>query len=134
MIEEHEEQLVDTFRHFNRLERALRQAISKSLSRQLGASWIRQAPTSMVEKWRETMLEALEQDDGPERDENLIDFADFSELASLVVDHFWGSAFENLLGDLEITKGRFDQIRRYRNSLMHSVLKPKLATVGFQRK
>jgi len=124
MIEEHEEQLIEAFRSFYRLERTLRQAIGEALSASLGTRWGEQIPGSIRERIEERMQEALHADIGPEREYSLLAFADFGELV-LILEYFWDGIFHTWLPDKQITLGLSDAICSYRNALMHSALLPK---------
>ncbi|MAU00660.1 MAG: hypothetical protein CL608_26240 [Anaerolineaceae bacterium] len=124
MIEEHEDLLTDAFRNFTRLERQLRQAVGEVLAQQLGADWISQIPTTIREDCEAKMLEITGEIEDAERSSNLLNFTDFSQLTSMIVDHFWVNCFEYWFDSLEATKSRFEKLRWYRNRLMHSDLSP----------
>jgi hypothetical protein len=124
MIEEHEEQLLEAFRSFTKLERVLRHMIGEVLSAHFGTQWNGQVPESMRKRIGERMQNASESDLGPEREKGLLEFADFSELVQ-IVRYFWDDTFHIWFPDEQITFGLFEQVRNYRNALMHSVLLPK---------
>jgi hypothetical protein len=124
MIEEHEEQLTEAFRAFTKLERVLRHLIGEALSKHFGTLWSKQIPPAISERMQRKMDDMSDQDFGPERDWNLLGFADFSELIS-IVKYFWDEIFHAWFPDEQITFGLFEEIRNYRNALMHSTLLPK---------
>lgn len=124
MIEEHEEQLANAFRSFTRLERTLRQVVGEALNAYFGMEWDKQIPTTVRENCEAKMQEALKSDLGPEREKNLLTFADFSQL-TIIVEYLWEKIFYRWFLEKQFTMGRFEEIRLYRNALMHSVLLPK---------
>jgi len=119
MIEEQEEQLVSAFRAFTILERALRQAMGEALSAHFGTQWTRQIPDAIRDRIGDREQSVSEEDSGPDRESNLLAFADFSELISLV-QHFWDEVFCTWFPDQEVALGLLESIRGYRNALMHS--------------
>lgn len=124
MIEEHEEKLLEAFRAFTKLERTLRHLIGEELSKHFGTQWSKQVPASLRERMQKKLDDASDQDSGPERDWNLLGFADFSELVE-IVKYYWDEIFHTWFLDEQITFGWFEEIRNYRNALMHSTLLPK---------
>lgn len=124
MIEEHEEQLLEAFRSFTKLERTLRQMIGEALSTHFGTQWNKQIPRHIRERIEGKMRDVSENDLGPERERNLLAFADFSELVA-IAQYFWDEVFHIWFSDKQITFGLFEEVRSYRNALMHSVLLPK---------
>jgi hypothetical protein len=70
------------------------------------------------------MKEALEDQGGPERGRNLLEYADFSHLTSLAFDHCWNGGFDRWYSDQQDARDRFERLRLYRNALMHSTLSP----------
>jgi hypothetical protein len=124
MIEEHEEQLLEAFRSFLRLERTLRRRMGEGLSAHLGTRWSEYIPGSIRERIEERMRDSLQNDLIPARDSSSLEFADFGELVS-IVGYFWDEVFHTWFPDKDTTLGLFDAIRGYRNALMHSVLLPK---------
>jgi len=124
MIEEHEEQLTEAFRAFTKLERVFRHLIGEALSKHFGTQWSSQIPASIRERIQHKIDNTPDPGFGPERGWNLLEFADFSELVA-IVKYFWGEVFHRWFPDEQITFGLFEEIRNYRNALMHSTLLPK---------
>lgn len=124
MNEEHEEQLASAFLAFTKLERTLRQVVGETLSKHFGMQWAKQIPTGVREHCETKMQESSQVELGPEREKNLLAFADFSQLTA-IVEYHWEEVFRSWFSDKQFTMGRFEEIRQYRNALMHSVLLPK---------
>jgi hypothetical protein len=124
MIEEHEEQLVEAFRSFTRLERILRRTIGEALCARFGTQWTRQIPRSISERIEQRMHNVSESNLGPERESDLLASADFSELVSLV-EYYWDEVFHSRFQEKQITFGLLEEVRNYRNALMHSALLAK---------
>src|SRR5689334_7975659 len=123
MIDEHEELLADAFRSFTKLERTLRHRIGETLSRKLGTQWTLHLPSTIRERLEQKLQNAHENVYGPDRDSDLLNYADFSEMVS-IIEYYWEDIFSALFDDKEITKGLFETLRGSRNALMHSVLLP----------
>ncbi len=124
MHEEHEEQILEAFRFFNRLERTLRQVIGEALSTHFGMEWNQHIPTSIREDCEAKMQEMSQDELEPEREQNLLNYADFNQLKA-IIEYLWDDIFHLWFSDQQITTGRLEEVRRYRNALMHTVLQPK---------
>lgn len=124
MNEEHEEQLAAAFLAFTKLERTLRRVVGETLSTHFGMQWDKQIPTDIREICEAKMKEVSEGDYGPEREKNVLAFADFSHLTA-IVEYLWEDLFHLWFSDKQFAMGRFEEVRLYRNALMHSVLLPK---------
>lgn len=121
MTQDFEEQITEAFRSFTILERTLRQVVGEALSDHFGLGWEKQIPKSIRDDCDSKMQRTLDVDIGPERDKNLLSYTDFSQLTA-IVDYHWDKIFHTWFSDKQITIGRFEEIRSYRNALMHSVL------------
>ena len=123
MIEEHEDLLATAFLSFTKFERAFRFKIAEVLSKKFGSLWSLQLPTSIKENLEQKLKETSENDYGLERDKDLLNYADFSQLES-IVGYYWNDIFKLLFEDKDITKEHLERVRYFRNALMHSVLVP----------
>lgn len=123
MIEEHEKLLSEAFLSFTKLERLFRQKIGEVLSKRNGTGWSTQLPESISDRLEKKLQEKSDLVVGPDRDDNLLNVADFSELVS-IVEFYWEYIFVEFFIHKDITMGLFETVRNYRNALMHSVLQP----------
>ena len=127
MIEEHEEQLAEAFRAFTKLERMMQQTVGEALSSYFGTQWIGLIPKSVHEECERKMREQEDvpsESIGPDRQKGLLKHADFSQLVA-IIDGEWDDVFHYWFKNKQTTMGRLEQIRQYRNALMHSALLPK---------
>lgn len=117
-----DELLAEAFKRFVRFERKLRRTIENDLGRTYGPLWEKRIPSPTLESCKTKRDRHIQVGWGPERATTLLDYADFSELAG-IIDYCW-DAFEARFGNKEITLGRLEEIRLFRNALMHSNMQP----------
>lgn len=117
-----EELLAQAFKRFVLFEKNLRRAMQSDLARRYGPLWPKKIPARTLESCETKREQNLQAGWGPERETTLLNYADFSELAG-IIDYCW-DAFEVRFGSKQITLGRLEEIRLFRNALMHSNMQP----------
>jgi hypothetical protein len=122
-MNDNDEFLAQAFKIFVRFEKNLRRAILADLSRGYGPLWPKKIPSATLEGCEAKRNKNVQAGWGPGRESMLLDYADFSELAS-IVDYCW-DVFKSRFGNKQIVLGRLEEIRLFRNALMHSNMRPE---------
>ena len=122
-MNDNDELLAQAFKTFVRFEQNLRRAILADLSQEYGPLWPKKIPSTTLESCEAKRNKNVQVGWGPKRESTLLDYADFSELSG-IVGYCW-DVFESRFGNKEIVLGRLEEIRLFRNALMHSNMRPE---------
>jgi len=117
-MNDNDELFGQAFNTFMRFEKNLRRAILADLNQEYGPRWPKKIPSLTLERCETKRDKSLQTGWGPGREPALLDYADFRELAG-IIQYCW-DVFETRFGSEPIVLGKLEEIRLFRNALMHS--------------